>query len=837
MAAPVDPTMAEPDKDEAQDVDFETAGDGDPNIEEHEDGSATITLDDLDDSTEVEEDGDHWANLAETLINPLNLLDIARDLEEAIRLDQEARKERDEQYAEGIKRTGLGDEAPGGASFPGASKVVHPMLTKACIDFAARAIKELFPRTGPDGGPVKDQIIGKPTQEKVDKADRKTRYMNWQLQHQMPEFRDTLEQLLTQTPLAGAQYLKMSFDKARKRPIPDFISSDHMLLPYAATSYLGAERKTHVQFLTTLEFEKRIKSGMYRDTEVGDADMPEETAAALASDKIEGRDSDPYNKDGLRTVYEVYCWLDVEEDPQTGGEPAPYIVTLDDASNEILAVYRNWDPEDEDRAEMDWIVQWPFVPWRGAMPIGFIHMIGSLSGAATGSLRALLDAAHAANSQTLVKLKGAAGRGGQNMRVQPQQIVEIDGTNMQDPDIRKTIMPLPFNQPNAVLLQLLGFLVDSGEQMVRTTFDGLTDQNAQQPVGTTLALIEQGMTVFNAIHARLHDAMGRTLKILHRLNKMYLREQEVVEDLGELMVKRSDFDGPVDIVPVSDPNIFSDVQRTAQVQMIAQRAALLPQLYDLRKVEELILERTKVPDAKDLLIPKPEPQRLNPVNENLAAALGRPVIAFPDQDHLAHLKVHVDFLMNPLLGMNPVVGAQFVPAILGHLKEHLLYWYVTHTVELGTAFAGQDVSELMEPDDPEVSAEFDKLMAHLSMAVNHDVMEQFQALAPILQQAMQMAQQLAPPQMDPNAIAAATVKVQQDAIQEKREYDQGRLQIEQAKLAASQGADQMDDATKRKTNTDDNMTAITIATMRGQSAGPAGAGSGLKNGTGINPNP
>jgi hypothetical protein len=830
-------------------------------IAENEDGSATITLDN---ETEEDEEPEFYANLAEELPEDV-LSSLSMDLMDQIERDQKARERRDEQYEEGIRRTGLGDDAPGGATFQGASRVVHPVLTKACVDFSARVIKELFPRSGPDSGPVKDQILGEATQQKLEKAKRKTQFMNWQMTQQMPEFRAELEQMLTQVPLAGAQYLKLYWDRRLKRPRPQFIPIDEIYLPFAATSFYSAERKTHVQFITELEFQRRVTSGMYIDIAPPKAELPDQSKSAEANDKIEGRDSDAYNEDGLRDVFEIYTYLEIEEDPQTQGEAAPYVISIDHHTQQVLAIYRNWHHKDTVRQELDWIVEFPFVPWRGAYPIGLIHMIGGLAAASTGALRALLDAAFIANSQTLIKLKGG-GKGGQNITIQPTQIQEIEGTPGND-DIRKLIMALPYNQPSPVLFQLLGFLDEQAAGVVQTTFQDLAENNPNMPVGSTLAMIEQGMTVFNAIHARLHDAMGKVLKILHRLNATYLRESEVIVDLGELMVRRDDFEGPVDVVPVSDPNIFSEVQRFAQVQMVAQRAAAMPGLYNMRKVEELILERTKIPDAaKELLLPQPEPQKMNSVNENVAASLGRPIVAFPDQDHLAHLKVHLTFMMSPVLGQLPVIQQTFMPVMLTHIREHVVYWYVSQIDALGSQYAGQDLSKLMDTSDDEVGKMFDQLMADLSDVVVEQANQTFGQLPPIIGQAIQFLKSQQPQMGDPAQAAMMAAQAQMQEVQRKAQADQikaqtdsQRLQIEQARLQGDQQANlveiqqrqqqaqikaghdeaklaqddanqQADRDSKEAMNMADNATAMQIAGMRGVS-------SGLENGHGLNANP
>ena len=775
--------------------------DVDDSVENTEDGGAIVRFDDDD---PAEANPDHFANLAEALPDSV-LSTVATELYDKVTRDKEARKKRDEQYEEGLRRTGLGDDAPGGAQFEGASRVVHPLLTEAAVDFAARALKELLP---PDG-PVKTKIPGEVTQKKLDKAERKKRYMNWQLTEQMTEFRPELEQTITQVPLGGAQYLKLYWDSRLKRPRAMFVPIDDMYLPFAATSFETAERRTHVQYITELEYTRRVSSGMYRDVDLIPETQIDQTGPAKANDKIEGRDQDAYNDDGLRTIFEIYCHAEIESEEDQDEPPSPYIVTIDSTTRSVLSIYRNWDPEDERREELQWFVEWPFIPWRGAYPIGLPHMIGGLSGASTGALRALLDSAHISNSQTLLRMR-SAGKGGQSMSIDPASINEIEAPLNVD-DIRKAIMPLPYNQPSPVLFQLLGFMVDAGRNVVRTSFDKLGETNQNQPVGTTLALIEQGMTVFSSIHARLHNAMGRALRILHRINYTYLEESEVYDDTGEIMVRRADFEGPLDVVPVSDPNIFSDVQRHAQVALIAQRAAAMPQLYDLRKVEEMILEQSKIPDAaKRLLIPKPEPERMNPVNENVAATMGRPIVAFPDQDHVAHIKVHLDFLMSPVFGQNPAISPTFIPAVITHLRDHIALWYVSAVFSLTTEAAGVDVSRLMDPKDPEVNQNFDRMLAVASddvMAAGSSALAQ---LPPILQQAIQYVQSMQPRPTDPG-------QVQMQALQQRAQADAQRAQLDQQRLALQQAENQRDaqlDQIKMQERAMEQQTDLAVEQMR-----------------------
>ena len=831
-------------------------------VEDTEDGGAIVTLEE---SGPAAGDSEFYDNLAETMPET-DLKSLASKFLELISKDKEARKKRDEQYEEGIRRTGLGDDAPGGAQFNGASKVVHPMMTEACIDFASRAIKELLPPQGP----AKDLIEGEVTIKKIQKAKRKTSLMNWQLTVQSQDFRSELEQLLTQVPLGGAQYLKMSWDEARNRPGFLFVAIDDMYLPFAATNFYTAQRKTHVQYLTQLDYEMRVESGMYRDVDLTPAGQePERSAADVANDKIEGRSDTSYNEDGLRTVFECHVIADVE-----GEGNAPYILTIDKPSSKVLAIYRNWDEEDDSKEPLDWFVEFPFIPWRGAYPIGLPHMIGGLSAAATGALRALMDSAHIQNVPTMLKLKGGT-RGGQSLNIQPTQVEEIEGGLNVD-DVRKLAMPIPFNPPSPTLFQLLGFVVDAGKGVVRTSMDNLADQNPNAPVGTTLALIQEGMTVFSSIHARLHNAMGRTLRILHRLNAMYLDDEDVKHEVGEELATRADFEGPMDIVPVSDPSIFSEAQRFAQVQAVSQRAAALPQLYNQRKVEERLLETLRVPNPSELLVPPMEPKQQNAVNENVAATMGRPIVAFPEQDHIAHLKTHLAYMTNPALGASQLIAPAYLPVILGHIKEHLALWYASTVLELAEDTSGIDISEDMKNlKDDEARRAFDRMLAEASQTVVTDAAEVFVSLPPVIAQAMQMMQQLAPqPPQDPRtAIEGQKLQAQQQRDQAQMQLEgqraqldaqtaaqraqldaqkmqadamktQAEMQLEMQKLQIEQQLEQMkqdrEDARKsaelnaRMTmNQQDNQTAMQLA----QAEIVSGERIAVSTGTGINPNP
>jgi hypothetical protein len=815
--------------------------DVDNEVEDTEDGGAIIREKNAEDHADKLA---HFANIVEEVDQDL-LKTAITDLIEKIGNDKEAREKRDKQYEEGLRRTGLGDDAPGGAQFTGANKVVHPMLVEACVDFSARFMKEVFP----PNGPVKSKILGERDKSKIQKAERKAEFMNWQTTEQMVEFRGELEQLSTQLPLGGGQYMKFMWNPLHRRPASEFIAIDDIYLPFAATNFYTAERKTHVQYITKFEYQRRVKSGMYRDVDLGTPDDPEFSKSTQANDKIEGRKDLSYNEDGLRTIFEIYTYLDF------GDGPEPYILSIDKSTSLGLGLYRNWEPDDPRQLELDWIVEFPFVPWRGAYPIGLTHMIGGLSGAATGALRALLDSAHIQNVPTLLKLKG--GPGGQTLNVQPTEVVELEGGALID-DVRKLAMPLPFNGPSPTLFQLLGFLVDAGKGVVQTSFEKLSDQNPNQPVGTTMALIEQGMVVFSSIHSRLHGSMARCFKILHRINSAYLTTEDVEAQAAGLEIDPSDFDGPMDIIPVSDPAIFSETQRFAQTQAIMQRAQAMPQLYDARKVEEMFLRNMKVPEG-EVLNPKPGSEDMDPVSENVAAAMGRPIYVLPSQDHMAHLMTHIPFLKSPLFGSNPAIAKTYLYPIATHLRDHLLNYYL---VEAHNAVDKAQRAELIsEEADEQV-----KVILEVQKFIEAQLGNFGQELAQLDQAAQQFKPQ--PPMPPDNSLQVAQLNAQvqgqlaqqraqleQAKLAETAKYNQAKLaqdaQTTQAKLAADQQSDserlqseQMrqqaenqrlaaDLETRERMNTADNDTAKLLAAAE-MATGERVA---VSTGTGINPNP
>lgn len=847
--APDAPDVAEDAREESVGI---TPDDG--NTKELPDGGALITLSDAKDTKRSLE---FYDNLAEDM-DESTLNKIATELEDLIDKDKEARDDRDKQYEEGLKRTGLGNDAPGGATFEGASKVVHPLLLEVHIDFAARSIKELWPADGP----VKDKIVGTTTSQKESKAKRKVQYMNWLLTEKMPSVRYELEQILTQVPF-GVAYSKLWQDQRRKTPVHEPAWMDEIILPYGATDYYKSDRKTHVLKINEFTFNDRVRSGMYRDiSSTPIVTTPDQTRAEQANDKIEGKSQSSYNEDGLRELHEVdvqYLLPDEErgisdvEDTEEG--PSPYLITIDESTKKVLSIYRNWDERDANRDALVHTIAWPFLPWRGAMPLGTPQILGGIAAAATGALRALLDSAHINNFPGGMHLKSGPV-GGQSVRISAGQTNEIEGGVMQD-DIRKAFMPTPVNQTSPVLYELLGFLVDAGHELVKTTLDEAND-NANVPVGTTMARIEQGMVVFSAIHSRLHNAMGKFLKVLHRLLATYLDDKQVLEETGEQMCFKADFDSPNDVVPVSDPEIFSELQRISQMQAIAQRAMIRPDLYDGQKVEQGILKMMKVKDPEQYLKPEPKPKAEHAINENIAAALGQPITAMPDQDHLAHIQCHLSFLDDPMFGGSQFMAAQAIPAILQNVKEHMLFYYGMQTFNVAQSELpkGADLNELRAINDPAVKSAFDQLLAAASQHIHPQMQRDFSGAMQSIQKAQALLKQMQPPQpMDPSVVAQqkvqadsqakqADTQVKSQQVQNQANKDAQDAALKQAELAQnaklSDGENQVklqvasgSDQTKIQTTTEDNNTAMEIAAAEIE----AGKKSNVTDGKGIGGKP
>jgi hypothetical protein len=801
--------MSEPDEDGNIDVELPEE---DSEIIEQADGSAIVVLDDYEGPMD---DADFYQNLSEEF-DPYDLNAVAMRYMDLVKNDKTSREERDKKYEEGLKRTGLGNDAPGGANFMGASKVVHPVMAEACVDFASRAIKEMFP---PDG-PTRTKIIGEVTKEKVAIAERKRDYMNWQLTEQIEEFRDEQEQLLTQLPLGGSQYLKMWYDDHKKRPCTEFVPIDKIYLPFEAANFYTAQRITEVNTISSWEFQNRVKAGLYRDINLIRATAePDQSFAEKANAKIEGKRYED-NDDGVRNVYHIYTWLELEEDKRSKGESAPYIMMIDELDQKVVGLYRNWEEGDETMTKLDWLVEFKFIPWRGAYAIGLPHLIGGLSAALTGSLRALLDSAHINNASTMLKLKGAR-MSGQTQQVEVTQIAEIEGAPGVD-DVRKIAMPMPFNPPSPVLMELLGWLTDAAKGVITTSEEKIADATNNMPVGTAQALIEQGAHVFSAIHARLHESQARVLKVLGRLNRWYLDDQRKGELVADLDIHNEDFKRNTDVIPVSDPHIFSETQRMAQTQAVMAIMTTNPDLFDRKAVIERFLKQMKVPQFNELMIQEPDDDMITSAKENFNILKGDPAKAYEEQDHLAHIQSHLDFYRNPMLGSNPLFQPKLLGPLIDHLQEHMGMWYE----ESMKTYADSGLKDNnVDYDNPRNTKRVDQSYAMASQAVFKDSEQIFQNVMPLIAQMKQQLDalnQAAQPQ-DPDAqilLQTSMAETNRRAAKDKAEIamDQQRLQQEQqvetAKIQADLTKSNADNQLKVALDSTNNITKQQIESAK-----------------------
>jgi hypothetical protein len=751
-------------------------------ILEMPDGSAVVSME----TVGPEESRDFYANMAETM-ETYELDRIAMRYIDLLEKDKNAREDRDKQYEEGIRRTGLGKDAPGGANFMGASRAVHPIMAEGCVDFASRAIKEMFP---PDG-PVRTKIVGEVDDLKQQRAERKRDFLNWQITEQIEEFRDEQEQMLTQLPLGGSQYIKVWYDERQKRPTIEFLPIDRIILPFAASNFYTAQRAAEVHEITEWEYKRRVSTGMYIDGFSFTSSIePEQTKAQKANDKIEGKAFQD-NEDGLRKVFHIYTYLEFDDDKHSGAEMAPYIMMVDEQSSKVIGLYRNWEDGDNTMTKLDWIVEFKFIPWRGAFAIGLPHLIGGLSAALTGALRALLDSAHINNAATMLKLKGAK-LSGQTQQVEVTQVAEIEGAPGVD-DIRKIAMPMPFNPPSPVLFQLLGWLSTAAKGVVTTSEEKIADITSNAPVGTTQALIEQGAAVYSAIHARLHKSQERLIKILCRLNRWHfdeMRKGDIVEDMN---IQRDDFNRNTDVIPVSDPHIFSETQRMAQMQSVLLRSDKNPDLYDAKAVEERFLKQLKIPNVSELLRNVPAPEQRTLADENAAMSIGQPAYAYLQQDHISHIQGHLMFGLDPSFGSNPFIAPQFTHNAIEHIKQHMTLWYLNRmNGYVANLRGGKPVSNY---DNPKLTAIIDQLYASVGQHVALDSKEVFSQILPQIQQLQQIAQQYAPAAILPPD--AQVVKDTSMAETKRKEAkDQQDMQLAQAKMQSDMQRDQADTQNK-----------------------------------------
>lgn len=790
-----------------------------PEPQEYDELDLDISIDD--DKNIVVEQYDFYENLVER-IDSGDLDELAVRLCDEVEQDRADRKDKDKRYADTIKRLGYTDAVIGGAEFEGASTVTHPMLSEMWIDFSARAIKELLP----PGGCVKTKIVGKSTSLKVDISERKRKFLNYLLTEKMG-YRKTLECLLAQLPLSGSQYIKLWWDNTYNEVRCTFVPIDQIYLPYSTQDFNRAERITHVIKLSNIEWDRSIKGGKYSLSHFNISglidDEEDEDSGFIASNDVKSlAESERDDVEGLssggglyelgegrsnsRVLYEIHTFLKLKEDKQGDGSYIPYVVTIDKDSQSVLSIRRNWEKRSPNFVPQKWFVEFNYLVFDGAYGIGLAEIMGGISNATTGATRALMDAAFASNFPPSVMLNSAK-IAGQNSNVRPGEITKIDaGTGGQAPDIRTLIQPLSIAQPSPILLQMMQYY-DSKAQGFQSNLMGLMDKvQGDVPVGTTLALVEESSKRYGAIFAHAHDSNHEVLKCICRILSENLDDFAVIEELDDLVVTREMFLKHHDLIPVSDPNIFSEAQRFSQLQVAMQLAGQNPQMYNMVELNKRMLQVMNIPEYEKLLAVPQISGKLNPAAENISLLRGIPIQVFTDQDHVSHIKCHLEFASSPILGFNNLLSQQKLMDMIPHLQEHLVLLY-------GQVFSAALDSQEQNDDvmGSEGTVEQDRTICELNSVVLEQVQQE---IAPFMEQISQLQQQVQAmmeqqnqPQ-DPRVMMAQVAKMESER---KSKQDHMKFEVDKEKTEE----DRIYDAAMLQQVAMKNKNAIEIEMMKG----------------------
>ena len=631
---------------------------GPVDVTQNEDGSADINFNDDQDKNQQPQTKSHFDNIAELLEDKI-LDPIGSELCDDFEQYKTSRQDWEKAYTDGLDLLGFKYEKRT-EPFKGASGATHPVLAEAVTQFQAQAYKELLPADGP----VRTQILGAITTQREQEAIRVKDFMNYQIMDVMKEYEPEFDQMLFYLPLSGSTFKKVYYDELLGRPVSKFVPAEELVVPYSATSLEDAEAVVHIIKMTENDLRKQQVAGFYRDI---DLSAPEglETDLQKKQNEIEGiRKTTGQN---LFTLLEFHTYLDIEgfEDmnPKTGeptGIKLPYIVTIEEDSREVLSIRRNWEQNDSKKAKIPYFVHFKFLPGLGFYGFGLIHMIGGLSRTATSALRQLLDAGTLANLPAGFKQRGIRVRD-DAQPIQPGEFRDVDAPNG---NIKDSFMMLPFKEPSQTLFNLMGAVVTAGQRFASIADMQVGDSNQQAAVGTTVALLERGSRVMSSIHKRIYAALKQEFNELARLFRLYLPPIYPYDVVGGArQIKQADFNDNVAIIPVADPNIFSQTQRISLAQTEMQLAASNPAMHNQYQVYRNMYEALGVKDIDKILIQPQPPQPKDPALEHIAALAGQPFQAFPGQDHRAHITSHLNFM-----GTNIAKNA---PALTGALQKNI----------------------------------------------------------------------------------------------------------------------------------------------------------------------
>ena len=634
-------------------------------FEVSEDGGIIVNFDQ---STEIEEEvsAEEWySNIAEN-IHEEDLTFIANEVLDTFQADKDSRGDWESMFERGFDLLGLKLE-DASEPFEGACTAVHPLLIESAVKFQAKASQELFP----SGGPVKSQILGTQSVQKQEQANRVQNFMNYQLTEQMPEYFDEMERMLFHLPLIGSAFKKVYYDANLKRPVAEFIPIDQFYVSYNASDLRKADRYTHIIYKNPIDMYKDLESGIYSNIELPEATNPNPSSFATKMDTILGlsptSDSDPQY-----VLLEQHVQLDIPDSETEEGQFAPYIVTVEEQSRQILSIRRNYEPNDPNKEKRIHFVHYRFVPGFGFYGLGLIHFLGNLTMTATAAMRNLVDAGQFSNLPGGFKAKGVR-MVGDNDPIAPGEFKEVEATGIA---LSKAIIPLPYKEPSSTLYNMLQFVTTAGQKFADSTEQIVSDAASYGPVGTTMALIEASSKFFSGIHKRLHKAQRNEFKIIAQIDYDYLPVEYPYDVPNESRtIFKKDFDGAVDVVPVSDPNIPSNAHRMMLANMALQMAQQSPPgMFNLEALNRTILNAANMPNMEEILPPEPKPQPMDPVSDITAATKGLPIAAFPGQNHDAHIQVKMAYLQDPMNGANPIMQ-RLRPVLEANVQEHSIMKY------------------------------------------------------------------------------------------------------------------------------------------------------------------
>ena len=742
-------------------------------VEIQEDGSALLGP-----APEMQMGSEFDENLAD-VISESELGRIYIDLTSSIDDDRSSREDWEKTYTDGLKYLGMKFDETRSEPFEGASGVTHPLLGEAVTQFQAQAYKELLPA----GGPVKTQVVGAYDSAVEEQAQRVREFMNYEIIHVMDEYDEDLDQMLFYLPLAGSAFKKVYYDENLQRPVSKFVAPEDLIVPYYTTDLESCPRITHVIKMPENDVRKLQAIGFYKkfDMQYGE-EASQYSSLDTEKEKLEGMEPSS-DSDEVCVLYEVHCNLDLEgfedvgEDGEETGVKLPYIVTIDSNTENVLSIRRNFNPDDAMKSKIEYFVHFKFLPGLGFYGFGLTHMIGGLSKASTSILRQLIDAGTLSNLPAGFKTRGIRIRN-EDEPIQPGEFRDVDAPAG---SLRDAIQPLPFKEPSATLLNLLGLLVSSGQRFASIAEIAVGEGNSQAPVGTTLALMEKSTKVLSAIHKRLHNAQKKEFGLLANIFAQSLPPVYPYQvSGGQNEIKQSDFDGRIDIFPVSNPDIFSTSQRIVMAQEMMQLVQSNPQIHGPGGVYEAykrMYASLGVDNIDALLLPPPpgEPSPLEAGMENSALLMGQPAQAFPQQNHDAHIAAHVT-----LLNLQPVqTNAQIQANIISHIMQHLQMKADAIAQQQMPPEAMQQYQQLQQQAQQVSPVEAQQIQAQAN-----DILAQFSA--PIMSELMtQFSQQIGtPPEEDP----LVTIRKQELALkgqQLNQEQQQFMVREEQRQLDQS----------------------------------------------------